>query len=538
MDGFMLNRLIKTVDGAINGKMISDISFLGRSVRLAAGRASLTFHLGGDVTWIEFSSDNAPLEGVRLTPFMRFMKKSLSRSRIVSVNTPGGDRVVELVLEKLNPLGLESFVLVFEMIDGAVNAFVIKDGIIQQVLKPAAGARALEAGDLYVAPPTPFPSVFDTPVPGSGDIRFVNTDSHLEEYLMSVREKNGRDEAQRLLDEMVDAEVFYVCSRRGKTIIAPICYPGWEEAGRFEGVVNAVNGYYGTWMGNRAVEAARARVLEYITQKKKRTLRTLENIRGDFKKHSEYAVYKQKGDLLLTYGRLVGKYDDEVMLTDPVTDEKVKIALDPSLSPSDNAARYYKKYTRGKRALEAVERRRAEIESALEYLEQTEFFTGRTETLDDIRALGRELGMPSYTKKETVRKKGDAVKTPSFKSGDCIIYYGRSARENEYVSLKIASRNDSWLHVRNMTGTHVVIRCPNDSEPDDDTVEAAAQLAVYMSKARGGSKVPVDITKAKYVKKPKGTPPGFVLYDNFSTVIVDQDYAVVERLTGRRAERK
>ena len=106
---------------------------------------------------------------------------------------------------------------------------------------------------------------------------------------------------------------------------------------------------------------------------------------------------------------------------------------------------------------------------------------------------------------------------------------GRNNRQNDKLTLKTALPNDMWLHTQNIPGSHVIIRADGQDIPDSTIVEAA-QLAATCSKGRSGTKIPVDYTLARYVKKPNGAKPGMVIFVNNKTILVDPDEALYERL--------
>src|SRR5690606_7596573 len=107
------------------------------------------------------------------------------------------------------------------------------------------------------------------------------------------------------------------------------------------------------------------------------------------------------------------------------------------------------------------------------------------------------------------------------------ILVGKNNKQNEYLTMKLAHRDEIWLHTKDIPGSHVIIR---EREPSEETIMEAAILAAYYSKSQNSSSVPVDFTKVRHVKKPNGSKPGFVIYDNQRTIYVTPDKTVVEKL--------
>ncbi|GAW93943.1 Rqc2 family fibronectin-binding protein [Calderihabitans maritimus] len=215
--------------------------------------------------------------------------------------------------------------------------------------------------------------------------------------------------------------------------------------------------------------------------------------------------------------------------------EEVIIELNPELTPAQNAQFYYKKYNKLKRssqrAREEIEPLRNEIyylESVLHSLENAD----DEEHLEEIRG---ELVATGYLKKQPSPKK-EKEKTPapnaplSFLSSDGLeILVGKNNRQNDFLTFKLAGGNDMWLHVKDYPGSHVIIKTPFTQNIPSRTLEEAAQLAAFYSKARHAPKVAVDYTQRKNVRKPKGAKPGMVLYEAYKTILVTPAKAVSEK---------
>ena len=138
--------------------------------------------------------------------------------------------------------------------------------------------------------------------------------------------------------------------------------------------------------------------------------------------------------------------------------------------------------------------------------------------IDEIRAeLVSGNYLKEFKKKTATSKKSEPFKF--FSPDDTEILVGKNNLQNDRLTFKIAAPDDVWLHTKNITGSHVIIRC-GKIEPSDETLKFAAELAVKFSKAADSSKVPVDYTKIKFVKKPNGSKPGFVIFTNQKTIYI------------------
>ncbi len=216
----------------------------------------------------------------------------------------------------------------------------------------------------------------------------------------------------------------------------------------------------------------------------------------------------------------------------------VTIPLDPSLSPADNAARYFERYRKARRTVEAVGRRMNETRAELEYLRGVEAALALAEDpsdLADVAAELREQGIPvprlPWEPPAPPRRPG-ARAAPEHPSclryvgpGGYEILVGKNNRQNEVLTLRVAGPDDWWLHARDYPGAHVICRPDprggSDPRQEEAAIVAAARLAAACSAARQSSRVAVDATRRRHVRKPRGSRPGFVVYDHHRTLTVE-----------------
>ncbi len=265
-----------------------------------------------------------------------------------------------------------------------------------------------------------------------------------------------------------------------------------------------------------------------------RSERTLLARRTELKKSEDRDTFRQYGDIIMSNIWRVNKGDkvleaENFYLEDCPT---VKIKLDPLKSPQQNAAKYYKDYNKAKTAQEHLEALIAKNETELEYLGSVLDLIARADSERDLADLRRELTETGYLRKQKANAK-DRSKPQgpmSFVSTNGYeILVGRSNAQNDELTLKTARRSDVWLHTQKIHGSHVIIRT-EDTVPDDETLYEAACLAAYHSQARDGGKVPVDYCLAKFVKKPRGSMPGMVIYTDYKTIAADSSDAIIQKL--------
>lgn len=212
-----------------------------------------------------------------------------------------------------------------------------------------------------------------------------------------------------------------------------------------------------------------------------------------------------------------------------------KIALDLRLTPAQNAQKYFSEYkkldTAEKMLTKLIEQGEKELlymDSVFDAASRVGSGAGSDAALSEIR---RELTETGYLKAQSGAKNREKPLPPlKFRSSDGFeILVGRNNYQNDRLTLKTAVGGDLWLHTQKIAGSHVIIRA-DGAEIPDRTIEEAAVLAATCSKGRNGTKIPVDYTRARYVKKPNGAKPGMVIFTNYQTVLVDPDEALYERI--------
>lgn len=245
----------------------------------------------------------------------------------------------------------------------------------------------------------------------------------------------------------------------------------------------------------------------------------LENTLEDCKSKEDFKV---KGDLLTSFIYSFKKGDKSITLQN-FYDENlpdVEIKLNPNKSPSENVQIYYKKYNKLKKAEEEAYIQLEKNEDELKYLNSVLTNILNADSYDEIEEIKNELMETGYLKfKKSSQKKKNKSKPLHFISSDEIdIYVGKNNLQNDYLSLKFANKNYMWMHTKDIPGSHVII-CSNDVP--DNTLEEAAILAAFYSKAKTSSKVPVDYTLVKNLKKPNGAKPGMVIYHTNYTMYTE-----------------
>ena len=275
-------------------------------------------------------------------------------------------------------------------------------------------------------------------------------------------------------------------------------------------------------------------MVKSITNLRDRTARKIANQRKELAATHDRDRLRQLGDIVTANLHRIARGQTRLTAEDFYDPDmrQIDIDLSPTLSPQQNAAKFYKDYTRAKNAEKYLTEQLARGEAELEYLTSILDELSRAESDRDLAEIRAELVSGGYIRETGGRKK---MKLPPsqpmvFRSSEGFtIRVGRNNRQNDQLTLKSAQKNDLWLHTQKIHGSHVIVECEGQ-KPGDETVTEAAMLAAYYSQARESQNVPVDYTPVRFVKKPAGAKPGMVIYTTYSTAFVTPDPALVEKL--------
>ncbi|QSB48266.1 Rqc2 family fibronectin-binding protein [Parageobacillus toebii] len=271
----------------------------------------------------------------------------------------------------------------------------------------------------------------------------------------------------------------------------------------------------------------------FIANEKAKNEKKLIKLKQTLEEAKQAEQYRLYGELLTAnlYAIERGMKEIEVINYYDENGATVTIPLDPQKSPSENAQSYFQKYQKAKNSLnivqEQIKRTNEEIAYFNTLLQQLE--TAAPKDVEEIREELIEQGyLRARATKQTKKQKPRKIELDRYVASDGTeILVGKNNKQNDYLTTKLAHKDEIWLHTKDIPGSHVVIRSKN---PSEQTIAEAANLAAYFSKARQSSSVPVDYTRVRYVKKPSGAKPGFVIYENQQTIYVTPDEDLVIRM--------
>lgn len=248
-------------------------------------------------------------------------------------------------------------------------------------------------------------------------------------------------------------------------------------------------------------------------------------------------IYKIKGELITSYIYMIEKGMESVDVANFYDSEykNIKISLNTNFTPSENAQKYFKKYNKLKTAKKEITSQMEITKEEIDYLENIMLSIENCENLAELMDIREELGKVGYLRSKNNSKKETKLTTKPHEfvsSNGFKILVGKNNKQNDHLTLKVASNEDIWMHTKNIPGSHVIIKTEGKEVPDE-TIFEGAMLAAFFSKSKMSSQVPVDYTKKKNVKKPNGAKPGMVIYDTNNTVYVTPTEELVVKLKSK-----
>ncbi|EFM12943.1 Fibronectin-binding A domain protein [Paenibacillus curdlanolyticus YK9] len=513
--------------------------------------------------WTEGTYVN-PLEAPM---FCMLMRKYCEGAVIEAISQPGRERVLHIDVRQRDELGDLSYKRIIVELMGRHSNIILQDPAtgtihdgIHHVTPALSSYRIVMPGAPYTPPPEQhkadpievhskdaFTSAYLAAESASSpDKRLVQAFSGLSPLLAGeIVHRAGlnvvdADDSEATVDALWRAfdgmmaplrthgytsEI--VTTEQGKSYFSVVPLTRFDgERQSFDSISRCLEAYYGEKAGRDAVKQRAADLLKFVQNeiaKNKTKLDKLHETVEDAKGADQYRVL---GELLTTYMHAAGKGDRSIEVINyyEETQPTIRIELDPLLTPSENAQRYFRKYNKQKNSLQTVEEQIKLTENENAYLEQV-LQQLHTAALQDLQEIRDELVEQQYlrdrSKKGTKKKKTLKPSLLCYTSSEGFpIYVGKNNTQNEYLTNKLAAASDTWLHTKDIPGSHVVIRSESFGEA---TLQEAAMLAAYYSQARESSQVPVDTTLIRYVRKPNGAKPGFVIYDKQKTIFITPD---------------
>lgn len=502
--------------------------------------------------------------------FCMLLRKHLEEGRITRITQSGLDRIITL---EIDMLGASSKIitkkLIFELTGKNSNIILTQDDIIIDSLKHVGAAqssyRAIQPGKPYVAPPpqaglnllTASPTdIVQTAnaVPAASFLKaFIGATTGIgkataQELLQAadivpqeVRLDNASctalaDVIAKLQSRLNAAEqeqpVYALISRTNqvKTILTlpPQLLEQGMHAREFANINSAIN----FAMSLKPIQLPQHEQLQKLVTgeiaKHKKKLAALEQDLA----HAENAEEQRMlADTIMANIYQLRKGQTQAELINIYDGESVTVQLSPILSPTENAQAYYKRYNKYKRAQSEVALQITATEEMLQYLASLDSSLLTATSKSEIEEIRQEMIAADLIKVVGKKKKSALQKSQPLHirlSEDTDLYIGKNNRQNDYVTFSIGGPRDLWFHTKDIPGSHIILKTTLPEAREED-IALAVELAAYFSKAREGSSVPVDCVQRRYVKKPSGSKPGFVIFTNQKTYYATPDAQKLEK---------
>ncbi len=556
-DGLFTRAMVKELVDTIKGGRINRIHQPYQNELVLVVRANgknRRLLLSAHPAYARIQLTDEPFDNPQDPPmFCMLLRKHLEGAVIEDIHQAGLDRVVVFDIKSRNEIGDISFKQLYVEIMGRHSNIILVDkerNLIMDSIKhvpPAVNTyRTILPGHEYVMPPeqhkrNPLEATKED-VTAALDWNSGKMDKQIVAQFAGVSPLLAKEIMHRAKfsnPEAVTDAFLSVMEPIKKFDLQPVMIIGAQKESFYMIPLMSLEGEVKTFPTLSALldrfyagKAERDRVKQKGHDLERFVKNELEKNESKIKKLEATLAEAQNAEQFQLYGELltanlyaVKKGMDKVKVQNYYDEDgaMVEIPLDPLKTPAENAQSYFSRYQKAKHAQVAV---REQIKKARDEVLYFENLLQQLETASpkDIGEIREELEEEGYLKKRhsrARRKNANKIALEKYEASDGTeILVGKNNKQNDYLTNRVAARDEIWLHTKDIPGSHVVIRSKN---PAPETILEAASLAAYFSKARQSASVPVDYTKVRYVKKPNGAKPGFVIYENQQTVYVTPD---------------
>ncbi|AKP66572.1 Rqc2 family fibronectin-binding protein [Companilactobacillus ginsenosidimutans] len=549
-DGMFTHAMVNELNRTLKGGRISKIQqpFANELIlTIRSERKNRQLLLSAHPSYARIQITDQPFENpAKPATFVMSLRKYITSAIVQDFRQLNNDRVVNIDLSAKNELGdIHSYTMTIEIMSRHSNIFLINNDtgkivdLVKRVYPEDNSFRGLLPGDTYQLPPAqnkmnPFEATTD-------DFKDLKTASDIREKFEGI----GIDTSAELASIIIGGADPVEFISNYNDVVSP--NTAKQEKNNklgffpveFKNTTNVI-GYYptlGELLDNYYLDRARIDRIEQQTKsithrlsivlkKDKSKIKKLNKQLKQTKIMDEYNLY---GELLTTYMSKIERGSKSIKLTNYYNDEEVTIPLNPEFSPSDNAQSYYKRYRKLQNSIPHINEQLEITTSEVNYLESV-LASLEYVDIEDVDGIIEELEESGYIKKKKKgprRKKKKTVGEHFVTSTGIPVIVGKNNIENDKLTMKLAQKNHYWFHVKDIPGSHVILE---SSDPDEQSIVEAATIASYYSKARESAKVPVDYLQVRNIRKPNGAKPGFVIFEGQTTILVDPDRNLVEKL--------
>ena len=491
--------------------------------------------------------------------FVMILRKHLDGAILEEIKQVENDRIIHFTFTHRNELGdLENLVLIVELMGRHSTILLLNQATnkILDTIKHIGSSqntyRALLPGATYVAPPeakglNPF---------NLSDVQAFSQLSSLQEInpktIQQLFQGFGRDTAtelatrlqanpneklrvwQQFMAQLKTLEPTLIQTKQ-KEYFTPFLFESLitqedTTVTTFTNLSSLLDGFYHDKAERDRVKQQGSLLIKKITNEIKRNEGKLEKREATLLAAENAEDLRQRGELLTTFLHQIPRGVASVELENYYEENvPITIVLDPALSPNQNAQKYFQKYQKLRNAVKLVGEQIEETKQEIAYLQSVLTQLELAGPMD-LELIKEELIEEGYVKRSFVKQKRQTKKSQPAKfiaSDGTEILVGRNNLQNDQLTLKTAKKTEYWLHAKDIPGSHVIIR---STDPSEQTILEAAELAAFYSKYRHSAQVPVDLVQVKHIRKPNGAKPGYVIYENQKTYYMTPVEENIEKL--------
>ena len=568
LDGFSTQPLVQELRDALTGGRIDKITQPSKaSVFLSIrqpGRNHLLHIAASPQASAVFLAQRPPENPAEPPLFCMVLRKQLEGSRIADIRQHALDRIIVFDFDSLAAGGkIVTKTLVVELIGKHSNIILVQDGRIIDALRKVGSAnsrtRLILPAREYAPPPAQEKLDLRTTAPaavidrliqepaatlfkgllnsclgfGPASAREVIFSAGLpEKMLCADLDAKDKDALIQALAEVSaacteeEAAPCLIIDRNNKVLATapfPLHYLPPEHATLSFPTISAML-EKATLLAGAYTPPEKDRLKKFVKTELSRAENKLDVLKEELRQAENAEDYKIRGDNLMTYAHLFQDHEDASLTVDDIyseTGEKITLKLDQRLTLNQNMQAFYHKYDKLKRAQKLLDEQIALCSENIRYLASVETSLAASSTLSEIEEIKEELIESGFLKEGKKKKRQDKPSAPfQFMTEDGkSILVGKNNYQNDRLTFRTAAPDDLWLHAKDIPGSHVILRLSGE-EPSEESLHHAAILAAHFSKAQDSSNVPVDYTYRRYVKKPSGSRPGFVIFTHQKTLYV------------------
>ncbi len=533
IDGITLKYLKEEFEQELVGRKVTRVfQFDKLSLSIFFGKINFYFSINPQlpIVYMKDKKEEAPDKPMA---FSLSLRKTLVGSILTGVNQYSSERILQFTFNKIDELGVKrEYHLIVELMGKHSNIIIIDNEkkIIDLIKK-----FSLEENKLRLLMPNVPYELPEVTEKYNGytlsEEEYEKAKSNLSENVDGIGgyNKNRMDTYENYVKvvNLPKKPVVYMTDDRIKFASFTEFDKFYNlEKKEFESCNQLTEWYIEYTDSSNKVNTLKKNMAKALKTRIKREKGTITKLEKDINNEDKFNRYKEYGDILAANIYMIKGRSKVVEVFDFYSNENILLELDEKLSPQENLESYYKKYNKGKKSVEYATNRIVELEDRIEYLESLESYLKNAKTIEVLENLQDEFveeGLIKKVKEKRNKKKKDIKVGVEEVEGGIVILYGRNNKENEHITFKLADKDDIWLHVKDLPGSHCIIKGVSIDEVEDEVLFRAGELCRAYSKVDEDNAVQVDYCLRKFVKKPKGTSKGYVIYSNEKVLLIDPD---------------